>query len=90
MPLHRRDLIEKQLAQRGHQIEVDARLIGVALGIEPSEVQAQLEGGKISSLCERGIGVDQGRYRLTFYYGRRRLRILTDESGNIIEESASR
>jgi hypothetical protein len=86
--LYRGDRTGEQPAHRATGIEVDARLIGAALGIEPSQVQAQLEGGKISSLCERGIGVDHGRYLLTFYYGKRRLRIVTDESGNIIDESA--
>ena len=62
-------------------------MIGGGLGIGPSQVQAQLREGKISILCERGIGEDQGRYRVTFYRGKRRFRILIAESGNIIEES---
>ena len=69
-------------------IEIEASVIGGGLGIEPSQVQAQLQDGKISTLCERGIGEDHGRYRVTFYYGKRRLRILIDESGNLIEESS--
>jgi hypothetical protein len=69
-------------------IEIEASVIGGGLGIEPSQVQAQLQEGKISTLCERGIGEDQGRYRVTFYCGKRRFRILTDECGNIIEASA--
>lgn len=89
MPLHRRDSTGKQSAHGTPRIEVDASLIGLALGIKPSQVQAQLEDGKISCLCERGIGADQGLYRLTFYCGKRRLRILTDDTGNIVEESAS-
>lgn len=68
-------------------IEIEASVIGGGLGIEPSQVQAQLQEGKISTLCERGIGEDQGLYRVTFYYGKRRFRILIDESGNVIEAS---
>lgn len=68
-------------------IEIEASVIGGGLGIEPSQVQAQLREGKISTLCERGIGEDQGYYRVTFYCGKRRFRVLIDESGNIIEDS---
>lgn len=67
-------------------IEIEASAIGDGLGIDPSQVQAQLRQGKISTLCERGIGEDQGRYRVTFYCGKRRFRILIDEMGNVIEE----
>ena len=69
------------------QIEIEASVIGGGLGIEPSQVQAQLENGKISTLCERGVGEDEGRYRVTFYYGKQRLRILLDSSGNIVDAS---
>lgn len=62
-------------------------MIGRGLGIDPAKVQAQLQEGKISTLCERGIDEDEGHYRVTFYCGKRRFRILMDESGNILEKS---
>lgn len=68
-------------------IEIEASVIGGGLGIEPSQVQAQLQNGKISTLCERGVGEDEGRYRVTFYCGKQRLRILLDDSGNILDAS---
>lgn len=74
-------------AHRTTPIEVEASVIGRGLGIDPAQIQAQLQEGKISTLCERGIGEDEGRYRVTFYCGKRRFRILMDESGNILEES---
>jgi hypothetical protein len=66
---------------------VDAELIGEALGLEPAQVQAQMRAGKITSLCEHGVGEDAGRYRLTFFYEQRRLRLVIDENGNTIERS---
>lgn len=69
------------------EIEVDAVLIGKGLELEPSLVQRYMREGAITSLCERGIGEDEGRYRLTFYFGKRRFRILTDWSGNVIPGS---
>jgi len=87
MPLRHIDGAGKASVHGAASIEIEARVIGGGLGIDPSQVQALLEEGKISTLCERGIGEDQGRYRVTFYCEKRRFRILMDESGNIIEES---
>lgn len=70
------------------EIEVDATLIGEGLELEPSLVQGYLRQGTISSLCERGIDEDDGHYRLTFYFKKRRFRIVTDRAGNVIEDES--
>lgn len=90
MPLQENNGAAEVPARRATPIEIDASVIGGGLGIEASQVQAKLEEGKISTLCERGIGEDEGRFRVTFYCGKRRFRILIDESGNFIEESVRR
>jgi len=87
MPLSHADGAGEASANVATPIEIEASVIGDGLGIDPSQVQDLLREGKISTLCERGIGEDQGRYRVTFYYGKQRFRILTDEAGNVIEES---
>lgn len=66
-------------------IEIEASVIGAGLGIEPAQVQAGLDDGTISTLCERGVGEDLGRYRVTFYCGKRRLRLMVDAGGRILE-----
>lgn len=48
-------------------IQVDATIVAEGLGIEPSLVQERMREGTITSLCERGIDDDSGRYRLTFF-----------------------
>lgn len=68
-------------------MEIDARLIGAGLGLEPAQVQALMQAEKISLLCERGTGEDQGCHRITFYYSGRRFRILIDKIGRIFEAS---
>jgi hypothetical protein len=40
---------------------------------------------RITSICERGENEDAGRYRLTFFYAQRRLRLVLDEAGTIVE-----
>lgn len=69
-------------------IEVDAAIVAEGLGIEPSLVQEQMREGTITSLCERGIDEDAGRYRLTFFSDRRRLRLLVDHFGNVVQRSS--
>jgi hypothetical protein len=68
-------------------VQVEAAVIAEGLGIDPSLVQEHMRGGKITSLCERGINEDQGRYRITFFSENRRFRLLVDESGNVLQRS---
>jgi hypothetical protein len=68
-------------------LSVDASVLGQSLGIKPSLVQVCIREGKITSFCERRVDDDAGRYRLTFFYGNRRLRLTVDEGGNVIRRS---
>ena len=68
-------------------IQIDATIIGEGLGIHPSQVQTQMRQSKITSLCERGVGEDSGRYRLTFFSENRRFRLLVDQEGNVVQRS---
>jgi len=72
-------------AVNARTMEIDARVIGAGLGLEPAQVQALMQAEKISLLCERGTGEDQGCHRVTFYYSGRRFRILIDTAGRIFE-----
>lgn len=67
------------------EFSVDAATIAAGLQLHPTQVQARMRQGKITSLCERGIDEDAGRYRLTFFYSRRRFQLLVDEAGTILE-----
>ena len=68
-------------------IQVDASIGGRDLGLEPFEVQRLMREGKLTSSCERGVDEDEGRYRLTFFHGGRRLRLIVDGTGRIIRRS---
>ena len=68
-------------------IIVDAEVIATALGIEPALVQPLMRDGKITSVCERGVGEDAGRYRLTFIHASRAYHLVVDEKGQVIERS---
>ncbi|WP_428532627.1 DUF6522 family protein [Pseudorhodoplanes sp.] len=47
-------------------IQIDSKVIGEGLNMDPSVVQEIIREGKNTSRCERGIEEDEGRYRLTF------------------------
>lgn len=67
------------------EFSVDAAEIAQGLRIPPAQVLAGMRQRSITSICERGIEEDAGRYRLTFFYARRRFRLVVDEAGTIID-----
>jgi hypothetical protein len=66
---------------------INASVIAQGLALEPSRVQAMMRKGKITSLCERGVNEDAGRYRLTFFHKSRRFRLIVDGTGTVIQRS---
>lgn len=66
---------------------VDADVVAAVLGIEPALVQPLMRDGKITSVCERGVGEDAGRYRLTFVHANLAAHLVVDEEGHVIEQS---
>lgn len=65
--------------------DVDAELIGTGLHLEAARVPILMREGKIVARCDRGEAEDSGRYRLTFLHGDRRLHLIVDERGHVIE-----
>src|SRR6266568_4664752 len=53
-------------------LHINASVIAQGLALEPSLVQALMRKGEITSVCERGVNEDAGRYRLTFFHKSRR------------------
>ena len=70
-------------------LQVDARIVAEGLRIDASLVQERMREGKITSLCERGVDDDDGRYRLMLFSESRLLRLVVDESGRVVERSAA-
>ncbi|MCX7566158.1 DUF6522 family protein [Sulfitobacter sp. F26169L] len=66
------------------QATVDAEDLGPLLGIEPAAVPQKMRSGQITSLFETGIDEDAGRYRLTFFYDNRRIRLTCAADGTVL------
>lgn len=69
-------------------VQVEASLLGKGLSLEPSLVPELLRKGAITCRFERGIDEDEGSYRLSFFHDGRRLRIVFDLSGHVLQWSA--
>lgn len=67
--------------------EVDAGIVGRAFGMTPTSVMSKMRSGEITSRCETGIDADAGRWRMTFYFGGRALRLVVDQHGAILSRA---
>lgn len=64
---------------------VDAEVIAQAFDIKPERVLPLMRGGEIKSRSETGMEEDAGLVRLTFYYDDRAVRLVVDQTGNILK-----
>jgi hypothetical protein len=69
-------------------IEIDAALIAAAFDLTPEQVMRELRQGAITSRSEHGVDADAGRRRLTFFRGRKRVRIVLDADGAVLQQTA--
>ena len=65
-------------------IEIEGAVVAQALGLDVAVFKQLMTDRKITMLCERGTGPDNGRYRATFYHGNRRVRVVVDEDGRVL------
>jgi hypothetical protein len=69
-------------------VQIDAAIVAEGLGLEPALLQEAMRAGRITGVAERGVDVDSGRHRLTFFSEHRRFRVVVDEAGAILQRSA--
>jgi hypothetical protein len=72
----------------GDDIEVDATIIADGMGVRAQDVLERLRSGAITTRCEKGVGEDEGRFRLTFLSRSRRLQLIVDMAGKILQRSS--
>ena len=72
------------------EIAIDPAPIAQALALESTAFLRLLEQRKISQLCERGTGEDEGLYRASFYHRGRRARVVVDRQGRMVGEVEQR
>lgn len=66
---------------------IDAEQLGRLLALPAGQVQALMRARAITCVFERGEGDHDGRNRLTFFHGRRRVRLDLDDAGQVLRRS---
>ncbi len=69
-------------------VQVDAAIVAEGLSISPELLLERMREGRITSLCEKGVDQDNGRFRLSFFSEHCRFSLVVDESGKIVQRSA--
>ncbi|HEX5460931.1 MAG TPA: DUF6522 family protein [Steroidobacteraceae bacterium] len=69
------------------EVNIDAAVIASDLELDPAAVLEEMRSGRLTSRWERGVDKDAGRYRVTFFHGSRRLSLIVDADGQVLERS---
>ena len=72
--------------EQGFQVE--AELIAEGFGLTSDEVNRRMRDGSMTSRCEKGMGEDEGRWRLTFYSQGRTLRLTLGPDLQVISRAS--
>ena len=67
-------------------VEVDSPVIARGLRLPVEQLMAEMRRGIVYSISERGIGEDEGRFRLTFRYRDRQFRLVVTATGEVVSE----
>lgn len=67
---------------------VDAAMLSDAFDIPADRVQPLMREGHITSRSEIGQDDDAGRWRITFFYNGRALRLTVDETGTVLGKAS--
>lgn len=64
---------------------VDAALVAEGLRLRADAVPSMVRDGSITCCFERGTGEDDGRFRLTFWHGNLRFRVVLNAAGQVLQ-----
>jgi hypothetical protein len=65
-------------------VAIEGGVVAQALGIAAEVFRGLIGDHHILVRCERGVGVDEGLYRATFYHGPHVARLVVDRDGHIL------
>jgi hypothetical protein len=82
MPSFESVTMKVDIGPKGHILAAED--LGPLLRLDPALVQGLMASGAITSQFEKGVGADEGRFRLTFWHGKLRVRLTCAEDGTVL------
>ncbi|MCQ0093740.1 DUF6522 family protein [Roseovarius sp. M141] len=76
-----------KVTRDGDGAVIDAVDLGALFDLPPGDVADAMRAGNITSQFETGTGDDEGTFRMTFWYGARRVRLTCAEDGTVLKTS---
>jgi hypothetical protein len=76
-----------RIERSGTEFVVPAELLANALGLSEADIRQGMRANRITSQSETGVGDDEGRWRLTFFYHDRAVRFIVDEHGEVLKRA---
>jgi|TARA_R100000005_G_scaffold33903_1_gene15476 hypothetical protein len=76
-----------RLEAMGGDVEIDADIVAKGLKMDVSRLRTDMQAGRVTCQCERGIEEDAGRMRITFYSKTCQYRLVVDDRGRIVQSS---
>lgn len=78
-----------KLERKDERITVPAEILATSFGLDPAQVPVLMRSGEITSRSETGEGDHAGRFRVTFWYGKRQVQLTCSDDGRILTRVAS-
>ena len=75
------------IERNGDDFVVHADLLADAFGLSETDIREGMRAKRITSQSETGVGDDEGRWRLTFFYQDRAVRFIVDEHGEVLKRA---
>ncbi|MRX49507.1 hypothetical protein GI374_03420 [Paracoccus sp. S-4012] len=73
----------------GGDVQIDAEALAGRLGLSQAALREGMRDGTITSRVERGQGTDAGRTRLTVFTAAKRLRLVVDAGGHVLQSEVA-
>jgi hypothetical protein len=75
------------IERKGSDFIVPADLLASAFGLSEAAVRQGMRMNRITSQSETGVGEDDGRWRLTFFYQDRAVRFVVNGHGQVLKRA---
>jgi len=76
------------IERSGDEFVIPAELLADAFRMSEPDIREGMRANRITSLSETGVGEDEGRWRLTFFFEDRAVRFIVDEHGKVLKRAA--